>query len=197
MKKLVLLMSVAAVMLMLVGCGSCKHDWVEATCSEPKHCSKCGKTEGFALRHKWKEASCTEPKTCELCGVTEGNPKGHVWKERTMTEPKTCTECGATEGEKITFKEIELGYIFDDPEVASFVCLEHNILYRYKDSDVVDFYDYDRKKVATVTWDQIRTIAEGKMPDLNCFTLASAMRMVAGTARSMGITVTGEFPENL
>ena len=55
----------------------------------------------------------------------------------------------------------------------------------------------NRKKVATVTWDQIRTIAEGKMPDLNCFTLASAMRMVAGTARSMGITVTGEFPENL
>ena len=55
----------------------------------------------------------------------------------------------------------------------------------------------NRKKVATVTWDQIKTIAEGKMPDLNCFTLASAMRMVAGTARSMGITVTGEFPENL
>jgi large subunit ribosomal protein L11 len=55
----------------------------------------------------------------------------------------------------------------------------------------------NRKKVASVTWDQIKTIAEGKMPDLNCFTLASAMRMVAGTARSMGITVTGEFPENL
>ena len=43
----------------------------------------------------------------------------------------------------------------------------------------------------------VKTIAEGKMPDLNCFTLASAMRMVAGTARSLGITVTGEFPENL
>ena len=55
----------------------------------------------------------------------------------------------------------------------------------------------NRKKVATITWDQVKTIAEGKMPDLNCFTLASAMRMVAGTARSMGITVTGEFPENL
>ena len=55
----------------------------------------------------------------------------------------------------------------------------------------------NRKKVASVTWDQVKAIAEGKMPDLNCFTLASAMRMVAGTARSMGITVTGEFPENL
>ena len=55
----------------------------------------------------------------------------------------------------------------------------------------------NRKKVASITWDQMKTIAEGKMPDLNCFTLASAMRMVAGTARSLGITVTGEFPENL
>ena len=55
----------------------------------------------------------------------------------------------------------------------------------------------NRKKVASITWYQVKTIAEGKMPDLNCFTLASAMRMVAGTARSLGITVTGEFPENL
>jgi len=54
----------------------------------------------------------------------------------------------------------------------------------------------NRKKVASVSWDQVRTIAEGKMPDLNCFTVESAMRMVAGTARSMGITVDGEFPAN-
>jgi large subunit ribosomal protein L11 len=50
------------------------------------------------------------------------------------------------------------------------------------------------KKVGSVTWDQVRAIAEDKMPDLNCFTLDSAMSMVAGTARSMGITVTGESP---
>ena len=55
----------------------------------------------------------------------------------------------------------------------------------------------NRKKVASVTWEQIQAIAQDKMPDLNCFTLASAMRMVAGTARSMGITVKGEFPENV
>jgi large subunit ribosomal protein L11 len=52
----------------------------------------------------------------------------------------------------------------------------------------------NRKKVASVTWNQVRDIANDKMPDLNCFTLESAMKMVAGTARSMGITVTGEFP---
>ena len=55
----------------------------------------------------------------------------------------------------------------------------------------------NRNKVATVTWDQVRAIAEGKMPDLNAFTLKSAMSMVAGTARSMGIKVTGEFPADL
>ena len=55
----------------------------------------------------------------------------------------------------------------------------------------------NRRKVASITWDQVKAIAEGKMPDLNAFTLASAMKMVAGTARSMGIKVTGKFPENL
>ena len=49
-------------------------------------------------------------------------------------------------------------------------------------------------KVGSVTWEQVKAIAEDKMPDLNCFTLESAMSMVAGTARSMGITVTGESP---
>jgi len=54
----------------------------------------------------------------------------------------------------------------------------------------------NRVKVATVSWDQIRTIAEDKLSDMNCFTVESAMKMVAGTARSMGITVKGgQAPE--
>lgn len=52
----------------------------------------------------------------------------------------------------------------------------------------------NRRKVGSVTWDQIQAIAQDKMPDLNCFTVDSAMRMVAGTARSMGITVSGTPP---
>ncbi|MCB9361520.1 MAG: 50S ribosomal protein L11 [Flavobacteriales bacterium] len=52
----------------------------------------------------------------------------------------------------------------------------------------------NRVKVASVTWDQVKAIAEDKMSDLNCFKVESAMRMVAGTARSMGITVKGQFP---
>ena len=52
----------------------------------------------------------------------------------------------------------------------------------------------NRVKVATVSWDQVQSIAEGKMVDLNAFTVESAMRMVAGTARSMGIKVKGTPP---
>jgi large subunit ribosomal protein L11 len=55
----------------------------------------------------------------------------------------------------------------------------------------------NREKVAQVTWDQVKTIAGDKMEDLNCFTLRSAMKMVAGTARSMGITVKGDFPDTI
>jgi large subunit ribosomal protein L11 len=50
------------------------------------------------------------------------------------------------------------------------------------------------KKVGSINWEQVKTIAQDKMPDLNCFTVESAMRMVAGTARSMGVTVTGANP---
>ena len=52
----------------------------------------------------------------------------------------------------------------------------------------------NRDKVGQVTWDQIREIAQDKMPDMNCFTLESAMRMVAGTARSMGISLVKAYP---
>lgn len=52
----------------------------------------------------------------------------------------------------------------------------------------------NRKKVASINWDTVKKIAEAKMPDLNCFTVESAMSMVAGTARSMGITIEGAKP---
>jgi large subunit ribosomal protein L11 len=54
----------------------------------------------------------------------------------------------------------------------------------------------NRQKVGSITWEQVKTIATDKMADMNCFTVDSAMRMIAGTARSLGVTVTGEFPNN-
>jgi len=55
----------------------------------------------------------------------------------------------------------------------------------------------NRVKVATITWDQVKQVAEEKMTDLNAFKLSSAMKIVAGTARSMGITVSGKFPDSI
>lgn len=55
----------------------------------------------------------------------------------------------------------------------------------------------NRQKVATITWDQVKSIAEDKMKDLNAFTIESAMKMVAGTARSMGVKIKGTFPANI
>jgi len=54
----------------------------------------------------------------------------------------------------------------------------------------------NRKKMAEISWEQVKLIAEDKMADLNCFSLDAAMKMVAGTARSMGISVKGAFPVN-
>ena len=55
----------------------------------------------------------------------------------------------------------------------------------------------NRLKVATITWAQVQSIAEAKMSDLNAFTTSSAMHMVSGTARSMGVRVKGKFPEEI
>lgn len=56
-----ILVALIALMMILTGC-QCKHEWKEATCTEPKICTKCGETEGEPLGHEWKEATCTEPK---------------------------------------------------------------------------------------------------------------------------------------
>ena len=92
-------------MLCLSSCG-CQHEWTEATCTEPKTCSKCGETEGEALGHKWTEATCTKAKECSRCGEESGEPLGHdvkEWEEETAstcskagTEIGTCTRCGET-----------------------------------------------------------------------------------------------------
>lgn len=82
---------------LLTGC-ACQHEWLEADCTTPKTCSKCGAAEGEALDHSWKEADCTTAKTCSRCGLTEGNALGHSWLEATCTAPKHCANCTATEG---------------------------------------------------------------------------------------------------
>ena len=79
----------------------CEHNWVAATCTEPKTCSICGKTEGFAMGHSWAEATCAAPSTCTVCGETSGEALGHSWAEATCAAPSTCTVCGETSGEAL------------------------------------------------------------------------------------------------
>ena len=98
MKKWVSLLLVFSLSFALCAC-CVFHDWQEATCSAPRTCTKCGKTEGEPLGHTWTDATCTEAKTCSVCGETEGKPLGHTWIDASCTEPKTCSVCGMTEGE--------------------------------------------------------------------------------------------------
>ncbi len=78
-----------------------RHDWQEATCTEPSICSRCEKINGEALGHIWEKATCTKPKTCKECGETEGGSLGgeHDWKGANCTQPATCKKCGETKGE--------------------------------------------------------------------------------------------------
>lgn len=71
----------------------CEHEWVDATCQEPKHCSKCGETEGTPLDHEWEEATFAAPKTCTLCGETEGEREQSYFEEHGVDVPDAPVSC--------------------------------------------------------------------------------------------------------
>lgn len=100
-KKLCLLAAAVVCLCLLAGC-ECKHQWMDATCTQAKTCEKCGETEGEPLGHRWQEATCTTPRTCTVCGETEGEALGHTWQEANYQDPKICLVCGTTEGEPLT-----------------------------------------------------------------------------------------------
>jgi large subunit ribosomal protein L11 len=84
------------------------------------------------------------------------------------------------------YKDKSFDFILKNPPVAVTLLEITKVKSGSKESN--------RVKAGNVSWDQIREVAQAKMPDLNCFTIESAMSMVAGTARSLGLTVTGESP---
>lgn len=71
----------------------CEHEWVDATCQEPKHCSKCRETEGTPLDHVWAEATFAAPKTCTLCGETEGERTQSYFEEHGVDVPDAPVSC--------------------------------------------------------------------------------------------------------
>lgn len=96
-KKLLALTLTILCLCILTGC-SCTHEWADASCLNPKTCSKCEAVEGEALGHDWLDATCDTPKTCFRCDAAEGEAFGHNWQEATCQSPKTCTVCHKTEG---------------------------------------------------------------------------------------------------
>lgn len=83
------------------------HNWVDATCTEAKHCTRCETVDGEALGHNWVDATCTEAKHCTVCNETEGEATGHDYVENEAAEPtctlrgwaayKTCSKCSYSE----------------------------------------------------------------------------------------------------
>lgn len=92
--------------LILTGC-QCRHDWLDANCTDAEACSLCGVRQGSPLGHTWRVADCVTPKTCETCGATEGAAAGHSWVEVSCAAPKTCHICGATEGAALPHTWVE------------------------------------------------------------------------------------------
>ena len=103
-KKVIIVVSSVFVCLLLLIIFWHRHTWVDATCTQPKTCSKCGETEGEAFGHQWEEATCTKPKTCSTCKITEGTSWGHKWKMATCTNPQTCSVCKETKGNALGHK---------------------------------------------------------------------------------------------
>ena len=87
------------------------------------------------------------------------------------------------------YKDKSFDFVIKTPPAAVLILQAAN---KKKGSDQPNL-----NKVASITWDQVKDIAETKMKDLNAFKVSSAMKMIAGTARSMGVKVKGAFPENI
>ena len=78
---------------------TCRHQWAEASCTEPKTCQRCGLTSGELGEHQWVNGSCTNAGFCVLCSENQPQPAGHEWVDATCQQAKQCQVCGANEGE--------------------------------------------------------------------------------------------------
>lgn len=106
--------------VLLTGCHM-KHEWQEATCTQPRTCIVGNETEGEVLGHVWEDADCTNPKTCTVCGEKEGTAMGHIWEEPDCTRPEICMICGEKGGEALGHDWQEADYFM--PQICR-VCGE-------------------------------------------------------------------------
>lgn len=93
--------TIAVILLMTILLGLCachEHTWIEASCTAPRICDRCGETEGSPVGHIITQVSCESPSVCDVCGKIVSNATGHSWASATCSKPKTCTVCSETEG---------------------------------------------------------------------------------------------------
>ena len=93
----VVLVGISLAIAGVIAIYTCYHRWNYATCTKPKICTICGKTEGEALGHKWSDATCTEPQTCSVCHETKGKELGHDPDTWSTIKEATCTAVGEKE----------------------------------------------------------------------------------------------------
>ncbi len=158
-KKVVYGLAALSACVMLSGCHF-KHEWQEATCTQPRTCTVGGETKGEPLGHTWEDATCAKPKTCSVCKETEGEALEHTWEEATCIKPKTCSVCKETEGEALGHDLTEANY--QSPAVCR-ICgetegeplvpwfEEHGIVCDAKENETYDYttYCWENKSVKT------------------------------------------------
>ena len=113
-----------------VGCH--RHQYADATCTEPMKCTICGATKGEAKGHVWVDATCTTPKTCSVCGKTDGTELGHT------TDFGICSTCGEKVGEDILSEMDDAFYdIMADLECANIelaILTEYNMFRQFQNA---------------------------------------------------------------
>ena len=114
------------------------HDWIAATCTDPKTCSVCGETEGDPLGHSWVAATCTDPKTCSVCEMTEGDPLGHDWSPATCTRPAKCAICGKEQGSALGHTWVTSGY--GQARACSVCGAKEPVTYSHSSDSPVDYF---------------------------------------------------------
>jgi len=126
-KSIICIIVVLMLLFNLSAC-SCKHDWVDADCTSPKMCVKCGETEGTFKAHKWLDATCEKSMRCGVCGISEGEALGHTY------ENGKCVKCGESNDDLVTYfssKDKEGSEITASDRARNFLTIYNELVEEY------------------------------------------------------------------
>ncbi len=140
-KKLISIILIVSLTLCLSGCG-CQHEWLEATCDNPRTCTICDATEGHALDHVFSEADCETPRTCTYCGITEGEALGHNYSEG------YCQECFAEDPDYIYLHDFGYTNMYGMTtwmEITAYSFTDNYVEFDYNNTTITFYGNYFTK----------------------------------------------------